>query len=175
MGQRVNQSRNQKSITPTPPHKHTLQAHVSSDRRLRRRAIAVDGVSVRHDQRPRPSLGAGPLGPNLPSIGARSAPPDPAPRVAVPPDPLTGPVLPRLTPRRLRAPLLSLQRCRFADARGLRRRCRHHPTPFRSTDRCRGARDCVGYEGEERGAKGEEGAPRVGWNRCGVEPEVREC
>ncbi|KAL9325329.1 hypothetical protein ACSQ67_005974 [Phaseolus vulgaris] len=38
------------------------------------------------------------------------------------------------------------QRCYFADARG-----------------------------EERGAKGEEGAVRVGWNRYDVEPEIREC
>jgi len=51
----------------------------------------------------------------------------------------------------------------------------HHPTPFRSANRCRGARGCVGDEGEERGAKGEEGAARVGWNCCGVEPEIREC
>ncbi|KAK7357117.1 hypothetical protein VNO80_16400 [Phaseolus coccineus] len=55
------------------------------------RAIVVDGVSVRHDQRLQPSLNAGPLEPHLSSIDARSAPPDLAPRVTIPPDPLTGP------------------------------------------------------------------------------------
>jgi len=45
------------------PDTNTLQAHVSSLRRLRHRAIAVDGVSLRLDQRSRPPLGAGPLGP----------------------------------------------------------------------------------------------------------------
>ena len=72
---------------------------------------------------------AGPLGPNLPSINvARYALPDLAPRGAIPPYPLTNLVLPRLTSRRLRSPLLSLQQCCFADTQGIQRRCRHHPS-----------------------------------------------
>ena len=70
----------------------------------------------------------GPLRPNFPSNSARFVPPDLAPRVAIPPDPLTDPFLPHLTSRRLRSPLFSLQRCCFADARGNQRRCRHHPS-----------------------------------------------
>ncbi|KAL9315721.1 hypothetical protein ACSQ67_016722 [Phaseolus vulgaris] len=108
----------------------------------------------------------GPLGPNFPSNGARFVPPDLAPRVAIPPDPLTDPFLPHLTSRRLRSPLFSRNDVvlRTREVTNDVAAIIHHPTPFRSANRCRGARGCVGDEGEERGAKGEEGAARVGWN-----------